>query len=200
MGTDLAVDVTTLLGRWRAGSVAAEEELMARVHRELRQIAARYLRRERRGHTLEPTAVVNEVYLRLMPQRTVPWESRAHFFKIAARMTRRVLVDYARRRRTAKREGVADTHISVTNLEAPAREADQVDILALHEALDALAVLDRRQAEIVELRSFGGLTVEEVGHVLNISPATVKRDWTSGRLWLRRRMQAAPAASKLGRP
>jgi RNA polymerase sigma factor (TIGR02999 family) len=181
-------DVTALLVRWRGGSTQAGDELMAKVHGELRRLAASYLRRERGGHTLQPTAVVNEAYLRLVPQRAVQWENRAHFFGIAARMMRRVLVDHARKRQAAKRDGLAEDPVSISGVPAPAPGLDQVDVLSLHEALSALAALDPRQAEIVEMRYFAGLTVEEIGEVLKISPATVKREWTTAKLWLRHRM------------
>jgi len=127
--------------------------------------------------------------MRLLPQRQVSWENRAHFFGIAARMMRRVLVDHARKKRAAKREAGSADPVSISAVPAPAREADQVDVLALHEALSALAELDPRQAQIVEMRYFAGLTVEEVADVLDISPATVKREWATAKLWLRRRMR-----------
>ena len=186
MSTD---DVTALLVRWRRGSAEAGDELMEKVQGELRRIAAGYLRRERAGHTLQPTAVVNEAYMRLVPQRGVQWENRSHFFGIAARMMRRVLVDHARKRRAVKRDGLADEPISISGVPAPAAGVDQVDVLALHDALSALAELDPRQAEIVEMRYFAGLTVEEIADVMNISPATVKREWTTAKLWLRRRIE-----------
>lgn len=189
MTTGRSDDVTALLVRWRDGSAEAGDELMAKVQGELRRIAASYLRRERGGHTLQPTAVVNEAYLRLVPQRAVQWENRAHFFGIAARMMRRVLVDHARRRRAAKRDGLAEEPVTITGIAAPAAGADQVDVLMLHEALDALAALDARQSEIVEMRYFAGLTVEEIAEVMKVSPATVKREWTTAKLWLRRRME-----------
>jgi len=188
VGTD---DVTALLVRWRGGSAEAGDELMAKVQGELRRIAASYLRRERGGHTLQPTAVVNEAYLRLVPQRAVHWENRSHFFGIAARMMRRVLVDHARKRKAAKRDGLVEDPITISAVPAPAPGIDEVDVLALHEALSALAALDARQAEIVEMRYFAGLTVEEVANVMNISPATVKREWTTAKLWLRRKMEGA---------
>jgi RNA polymerase sigma factor (TIGR02999 family) len=181
--------VTLLLARWRSGSADAEAQLMERVQGELRRLAAAYLRRERPGGTLQPTAVVNEAYMRLLPQRNVSWENRAHFFGIAAKMMRRVLVDHARRKRAAKRDAGVGDPMTISGVAEPAREADAVDLLALHEALSALAALDPRQADIVEMRYFAGLTVEEVGDVLSISPATVKREWSTAKLWLRRRMQ-----------
>jgi RNA polymerase sigma-70 factor (ECF subfamily) len=182
-------DVTTLLARWRKGSAEAEAQLMERVQGELRRLAAGYLRRERGGRTLQPTAVVNEAYIRLLPQRGVSWENRAHFFGIAAKMMRRVLVDHARRRHAAKRDAGPGEPVSISGVASPAREADPVDVLALHDALSKLAELDPRQSEIVEMRFFAGLTVEEIAEVLDISPATVKRDWSTAKLWLRRQMQ-----------
>jgi RNA polymerase sigma-70 factor (ECF subfamily) len=181
--------VTALLARWRAGSPEAEEELMVKVQGELRRLAASYLRRERGGHTLQPTAVVNEAYLRLVPQRTVQWENRAHFFGIAARMMRRVLVDHARKRQAAKREGPVTSPVTISGIPAPSAPVDAVDVLALNDALSALSELDSRQGEIVEMRYFAGLTVEEIAEILKISTATVKREWTTARLWLRHRMQ-----------
>jgi RNA polymerase sigma factor (TIGR02999 family) len=182
-------DVTMLLDRWRRGSSQAGDELMVEVQRELRRLAASYLKRERGGHTLQPTALVNEAYLRLLPQRSVAWENRAHFFGIAARMMRRVLVDHARRRCAVKRgDGVMDP-ISLAGVPAPAPGIDAVDVLALHDALTALAALDARQAAIVEMKYFGGLTVEEIAEALKISVSSVQREWTTAKIWLRHRMQ-----------
>jgi RNA polymerase sigma-70 factor, ECF subfamily len=163
---------------------------MASLHGELRKLAAAYLRRERPGHTLQPTAVVHEAYLRLLPQRAIPWENRAHFFGIAAQMMRRVLVDHARRRRAAKRAGAAVETVMKSAIADPVNAGD-VDVLALHEALDALAALDARQAQIVEMKYFGGLTAEEIAEVLNISVSTVKREWTTAKVWLKHRMTSA---------
>jgi RNA polymerase sigma-70 factor (ECF subfamily) len=182
-------DVTQLLKRWRKGSREAEAELMERVQEELRRLAAGYMRRERVGKTLQPTAVVNEAYMRLLPQRGVSWENRAHFFGIAAKMMRRVLVDHARRRKAIKRDAGPGEPVSISGVPSPAREADPIDVLALHTALDALAVLDSRQSEIVEMRFFAGLTIEEIAEVLDISTATVKREWSTAKLWLRRQMR-----------
>jgi RNA polymerase sigma-70 factor, ECF subfamily len=182
-------DVTLLLARWRKGSADAEAELMERVQGELRRLAASYLRRERGGQTLQPTAVVNEAYIRLLPQRGVSWENRAHFFGIAAKMMRRVLVDHARRRRAAKRDAGPADPVSISGVAAPQREADQVDVLALHDALSKLGELDPRQSEIVEMRFFAGLTVEEIAKVLDISEATVKREWATAKMWLKRQMR-----------
>ena len=183
-----AGDITVLLSRWRKGSPEAEEQLMSLVQTELRKLAASYLRRERGGHTLQPTAIVNEAYIRLMPQRGVNWANRAHFFGIAAKMMRRVLVDHARRRRAAKREGFAGDPITLSNVADPAG-GENVDVLALHEALAELATLDDRQAEIVELRFFGGLKIDEVAEAVGVSPATVKRELTTATVWLRHKMR-----------
>jgi RNA polymerase sigma factor (TIGR02999 family) len=191
MNSRAGQNVTALLGQWRAGSSEAENRLMVAVHGELRRIAAGYLRRERGGHTLQPTAMVNEAYLRLLPQRGIPWENRAHFFGIAARMMRRVLVDYARRRRAGKRNDERGQPVPVSQVAGPVPAVDAVDVLNLHDALSALAQLDARQAEIVEMRYFAGLTVEEIADCLDISPATVKREWTAARAWLRRRMRGS---------
>ena len=183
-----AGDITALLSRWRKGSPEAEEQLMSLVQAELRKLAAGYLRRERGGHTLQPTAIVNEAYIRMMPQRGVEWANRAHFFGIAAKMMRRVLVDHARRRRAAKREGFAGDPITLTNVADPSG-GENVDVLALHEALAELAALDERQASIVELRFFGGLKIDEVAEAVGVSPATVKRELTTATVWLRHRMR-----------
>ena len=182
-------DVTVLLARWRKGSAEAEAQLMERVQGELRRLAASYMRRERGGLTLQPTAVVNEAFIRLLPQRGVSWENRAHFFGIAAKMMRRVLVDHARKRRAAKRDAGPAEPVSVSGVPAPSREADQVDVFALHDALSRLAELDFRQVEIVEMRFFAGLTVVEISEVLGVAPATVKRDWATAKMWLARQMR-----------
>jgi len=181
-------DVTLLLEKWRAGSPEAEEQLMAVVYSELKKLAAGYLRRERAGHTLEPTAVVNEAFLRLMPQRRVRWENRSHFYGIAARMMRRILVDHARRKRAVKREGLVGDPVSLSQVPDPAGGRD-VNILALNDALSELARLDPRQADIVELRFFGGLTIEETAEAMSLSAATVKRELTTAKAWLRHRLR-----------
>ncbi len=184
-----AGEITQLLARWRKGAPDAEEQLMAVVQSELRKLASSYLRRERGGHTLQPTAIVNEAYIRLMPQRGVDWANRAHFFGIAAKMMRRVLVDHARRRRAAKREGFAGEPITLSNVADPAGAA-RVDVLALHEALAELSALDERQAEVVELRFFGGLKIDEVAEAVGVSPATVKRELATATVWLRHKLRS----------
>jgi RNA polymerase sigma factor (TIGR02999 family) len=178
--------VSEMLLRWRHRTPADEARLFAAVQHELRRIAAAYMRRERRDHSLQPTALVNEAYLRLAG-RDSDWEGRAHFFGIAARLMRQILVDHARKRRAAKRP-VGRRAGSVSSLADPS-SGQNLDVLALHEALDGLAALDARQAEIVELRYFAGLTEEEVARMKGLSPATVRRDLASARFWLGRRMQ-----------
>jgi RNA polymerase sigma factor (TIGR02999 family) len=181
-------DVTRLLARWGQGAPDADERLLAAVQGELRRVAAAYMRRERPDHTLQPTALVNEAYLRLVDQRDVAWDGRAHFFGIAARVMRQILVDHARKRDAVKRGAGVRARQSVSKLADPAGAQD-LDVLALHLALEELAALDPRQAEIVELRYFGGLTEEEVATVKHLSPATVRRDVASAKFWLGRRMR-----------
>jgi RNA polymerase sigma-70 factor (ECF subfamily) len=187
MGTEDHGDVTTLLARWSEGAPDDRERLFAAVHDELRRIAAGYMRRERADHTLQPSALVNEAYLRLVDARKTRWENRAHFYGIAARAMRQILVDHARKRAAAKR-GVRAAR-SVSQVADPARGPD-LDVLALHDALTALAALDPRQAEIVELRYFGGLTEEEVARVMKLSPATIRREVAAARFWLGHRMRS----------
>jgi RNA polymerase sigma factor (TIGR02999 family) len=179
-------EVTALLRDWSGGDQHALERLMPLVYQELRKLAASYMRRERSDHTLQPTALVHEAYLRLVDQRGVDWRNRAHFFGIAARMMRRILVDHARRRQAAKRDGAADRISGSGDLVEGERDPD---LLALDVALDALEALDPRQARIVELRFFGGLTVEETAEVAGISTATVKREWQTARAWLARELR-----------
>jgi len=181
-------DLTELLERWGTGTSEEQDRLVAAVQGELRRIAAAYMRRERGEHTLQPTALVNEAYLRLVNERDVRWEDRAHFFGIAARLMRQILVDHARKRRAGKRGLLARVDRSVSKLADPSTGPD-LDVLALHDALTALAALDPRQAEIVELRYFGGLTEEEVSTAKQISPATVRREVVAAKFWLGRHMK-----------
>jgi RNA polymerase sigma factor (TIGR02999 family) len=162
------------------------DEAVVAVYAELRRLAAVYLRRERSGHTLQPTALVHEVYLRF--SREVQWRDRAHFFSIAAPLMRQILVDYSRRRRAAKRGGDAE-RVSIDHAVLPLVERAE-DIVALDEALAALAKVDPQQARIVELRFFSGLGIEETASVLEISPSTVKRDWNIAKAWLARELRA----------
>jgi RNA polymerase sigma factor (TIGR02999 family) len=188
MPTKPGEDVTALLARWRSDTAEGQNRLFAAVHGELRRIAAGYMRRERSDHTLQPSALVNEAFLRLVGDRGVAWEDRAHFYGIAARVMRQVLVDHARKRAAGKRGVRARTHQSVSRIAAPNAGPD-LDVIALHDALTELAALDARQAEIVELRYFGGLTEEEVATVKMLSPATIRREIAAARFWLGRRMK-----------
>ena len=182
MGEQSAQSVTRLLREAQAGDRAALDELLPLVYRELRQIAARHLAQERPGHTLQATALVHEVYLRLIDQHSVDWRNRAHFFSIAAEMMRRILVNHAVGRRAQKR-GAGETLLSLDEVVSfPNRQ--NVDLILLDEALGRLAGLDPLQARIVELRFFAGLTVEEVAEVLGVSDSEVKREWRSARAWL----------------
>lgn len=179
-------DVTRLLLAWSDGHAAAGDALMVAVYGELRRMARGYLRRERAGHSLPPTALVHEAYVKLVDQQRVKWQNRAHFFAIAARVMRRILVDHARGRASAKRGRGA----TFTLLDVDARvEAPDVDIVALDLALEKLAGIDERQSRLVELRFFAGLTVEEAAAALGIAPITVKRDWALARTWLYREIR-----------
>jgi RNA polymerase sigma factor (TIGR02999 family) len=177
-----AADVTMLLHAWSGGDDAARDRLVALVYSELHRRAAAQLRRERRNHTLQPTALVHEAYLRLIDQKRGAWQNRAQFFAIASRMMRRILVDHARRGRMAKRSG-RWARVELTEALAGVRPPD-TDVLALHEALDRLADFDPRKSCIAELRFFGGLSLREMAHVLDISVATAERDWQIARAWL----------------
>ncbi len=177
-------NVTTLLLDWSRGDKAALDQIVPIVYDELRRQAARFLRREQAGHTLQTTALIHEAYIRLVDQRNVKWQNRAHFFGIAAQLMRRILVDHARTKKRAKRGG-SGIRVSMTDATLVTKGRD-LDAVALDEALDKLAVLDPQQARVVELRFFSGLTVEETAEVLSISAATVKRDWSMAKAWLHR--------------
>lgn len=179
-------DVTGLLLRWGGGDARAFDELAPLVYEELRRLARSHLRRERPGHTLQSTALVHEAYLRMVDQQSVNWQNRSHFYGIAAQMIRRILVDHARARHTHKR-GDAAPKITLDEAIGAAQGRD-LDLVALDDALQALAEIDPRQSRIVELRYFAGLSIEETAEVLQISPATVKRDWTAARAWLKREL------------
>lgn len=180
--------VTQLLVAWGEGDKAALDELMPVVYDELRRLAQRYLSRERPGHTLQTTALVHEAYLRLVDQRSVNWQNRAQFFGIAAQMMRRILINHAKDRHAKKRQGYA-ARVSLDDA-VSFFEQRELDLVALDEALNGLALLDPQQTQIVELRFFGGLTIEEVAEVLGLSPATIKREWDSAKLWLRRQLSS----------
>lgn len=183
-------DVTALLWEWGRGNSNALNELLPPVYAELRQIAARQLHAERPGHTLQPTALVHEVYLRLIDQRHVDWRDRAHFFGVAAAVMRRILVDHARRHRADKRGGGLPS-VPIDQA-AGAIGPDAIPVLALHHALDRLAELDPDLARIVELRAFGGLTIDEAACVLKVSPTTAKREWRTAKAWLTRELGLEP--------
>jgi RNA polymerase sigma-70 factor (ECF subfamily) len=180
--------ITQLLREWQDGSREAFDRLVPLVHNELRLLAARRSSREWHHDRLQITAIVNETYLRLFDQREVDWQNRGHFFAIAAQLMRRVLLDYARRRTRKKRGGVSLPVELDTSIPTPAHGADAVDVLDLDRALTRLETLDKVQAQIVEMRFFGGLTIEETAQTLSISPATVKREWTMAKGWLLREL------------
>src|SRR5438874_4271198 len=175
--------VTQLLLAWGQGDEAALEQLIPLVHAELRRVARRRMGHERVGHTLQATALVHEAYLKLIDINQVQWQNRAHFFAISSRLMRRILVDFARARGYQKRGGGAR---QVTFDEALIVTDDRGDLLAVNDALDALAAIDERKSQVVEMRYFGGLSVEETAEALHVSVRTVKRDWTMARLWLLR--------------
>ena len=173
--------ISQLLAEWANGDPAARDRLVPIVYEELRRLAHYYMRGEREGHTLQTTALVNEVYMRMAGIDALRWRDRAHFFALAATLMRRVLVDYARQRGREKR----GAGVSVTSLDEDAiAEPPAVDVVALDAALDRLAIVDPQQSRVVELKFFAGLSVKETAEVLNISPATVKRDWATAKLWL----------------
>jgi RNA polymerase sigma factor (TIGR02999 family) len=183
---DHTTPVSELLHAWGEGDAQARDDLLPLVYAELRSQAGRYMRRERRDHTLQPTALVHEAYLRLIGQSRVSWQNRAHFFGLAAEMMRRILVDHARKHQAAKRPGAA-MRVAWDDRVGPTQPVD-CELLLLDQALTELAARDSRQAQVVELRYFGGLSEQEVGEVLTVSRATVTRDWNVARAWLFRRM------------
>ena len=180
--------ITSLLRAWsEEGDDCALEELLPLVESELRRLARTYMARERRGHTLQPTALLNEAFLRLTHTRRIHWEDRAHFVGIAAKLMRRVLVDHARARNCHKRAGEGQ---KLTLIDAPGpAPPPPIDLLALDRALDALAAVDLRKSRVIELRFFGGLTVEETATALHVSADTIKRDWRIAKLWLLRELE-----------
>jgi RNA polymerase sigma factor (TIGR02999 family) len=181
-----ATEVTQLLCMWSSGDRAALESLMEVVYAELRRLAHSYLRRERRGNTLQSTALVHEAYLRLINQKNVTWQNRAHFFGIAAHMMRRILVDHARSRQASKR-GAGVSMLALDEAIAASGPRD-LNLVVLDQALESLAGIDPQQGRIVELRFFAGLSIDETAEALRISPATVKREWAMAKAWLYREM------------
>jgi RNA polymerase sigma-70 factor, ECF subfamily len=180
--------ITQLLVDWSEGDPSALEKLLPLVYSELKRQAANYLRRERQNHTLQPTALVNEAYLKLIDQRNAKWQNRAHFFGVAAQLMRRILVDHARQHKAAKRGGSEQERLSITSA-GKFMKQPTVDLLALNEALEGLKAFDPQQERIVELRFFGGLSIEETAEVLGVGHATVERDWKMARAYLRRRLE-----------
>jgi RNA polymerase sigma-70 factor (ECF subfamily) len=185
MATESAHEVTELLQAWSAGDREALERLTPIVHAELHRIAKRYIGRERAGHTLQTTALVNEAYIRLIDWKNVRWQNRAHFFGVSAQLMRRILVDFARRRPHLK--NVEIRHVAIDEAFIVPAERD-ADLVALDEALTALAVIDERKARIVELRFFGGLSFEEAAEVMNLSKITIVREWNKAKVWLFREL------------
>ena len=180
--------ITQLLVRWNGGDTTALDELMPLVQSELRRLAGNYLRRERPGHTLQPTALVNEAYLRLIDQKKANWQNRAQFYGIAAQLMRRILVDHARQHNAAKRGGSDQQRLSITSAH-DVSDKPNLDLLALHEALEELAAVDPQQSRIVELKFFGGLSIEETAEVMKLGHATIERDWKMARAWLRLKLE-----------
>jgi RNA polymerase sigma factor (TIGR02999 family) len=180
-------EISLILKDWSGGKQESADVLLSLVYDELRRIARQYLRRERSDHTLQPTALVHEAYLKLIDISDVSWQDRAHFFAVASNVMRHILVDHARARATDKRGGEAP-RIALEDAVSLSNERD-IDLLALDEAMKQLAAFDEQQSKIVELRFFGGLTIEEAAHILGISPATIKREWTMAKAWLFGRMK-----------
>jgi RNA polymerase sigma-70 factor, ECF subfamily len=179
---DGPTDITRLLGELKAGNKAAESRLLEVVYPELRKIAGRFLRGERPGHTLQPSALVNEAYLQLAGQMDKDWQNRSHFYAVAAHLMRRILVDHARNRKAAKRDG-ARHRVELTDALAVSEDRLE-EIISIDSALDRLAEFDPRRSKVVEMRFFGGLTENEVAEVLQVAPRTVKRDWNAAKAWL----------------
>jgi RNA polymerase sigma factor (TIGR02999 family) len=179
-------NITELLASYGRGDKESLDQLMPIVYEELRRQAARYLRREQAGHTLQTTALIHEAYVRLVDQRNMQWQNRAHFFGIAAQMMRRILVDHARSKKRAKRGG-SEVRVSLDEATVAVKGQD-LDVVALDEALQRLAEIDEQQSRVVELRFFSGLSVEETAEVMGISKSTVKRDWSMAKAWLHREL------------
>jgi RNA polymerase sigma factor (TIGR02999 family) len=190
-----SAQVTTLLHDWRQGNAAAGERFFGLVYDELRRLASRYLRQERRAHTLQPTALVHELYLRLFASEPITWQNRAHVFAVAAHTLRRILVDHARIQQAAKRGG-PQLKVTLTGVQEELSSTQDHDLLVVNEALDRLAQLAPRAAQVVELRFFGGLEEKEVAEVLAVAPITIKRDWRFARAWLLTHFQPSISASE----
>jgi RNA polymerase sigma-70 factor, ECF subfamily len=181
-------DVTILLNRINDGDGKAPEQLLPLVYSELRKLAHSYLQNERSDHTLQATALVHEAYIRLVDWEKVSWQNRAHFFAVAANVMRKILVDHAREKKAQKRDSGQKLSLDEA-ISLPSQNPREIDLIALDDALEKLAKFDKTQSKIVELRFFGGLTIEETAHAMNISPATVKREWTVAKTWLFREIK-----------
>jgi RNA polymerase sigma-70 factor, ECF subfamily len=181
-------EISVILKDWSGGDRASADALLSLVYDELRKIAGQYLRKEKSGHTLQPTALVHEAYMKLIDISDISWNDRAHFFAVSASIMRRILVDHARGKLTEKRGGDIQ-RISLDDVDSFSDEPD-IDLLAVDEALKELCKFDELQSRIVELRFFGGLTIEETAHVAGISPATVKREWAMAKAWLHRKLKS----------
>jgi RNA polymerase sigma-70 factor (ECF subfamily) len=190
-------DVNRLLRAWSDGDQSAIEDLTRLVYAELHRLAHRYMKRERTGHSLQTTALVNEAYLRLVDYRRMRWRDRAHFFAVSAQVMRRILVDHARRQNLKRGRGVPHVSLDEAVVAGSARAAD---LVALDEAIQALARLDPRKGQVVEMRFFGGLSVEETAAVLKVSPVTVRRDWSSAKVWLYRELTGGTADERRALP
>ena len=186
MQSNSSTQVTQLLGRWRNGDREALDSLIPLVYNELRRIAQHYLRNERPGHTLQSTALVHEAYVRMISQDLPQWQNRAHFFAVAAQLMRQILVDHARAYRSDKRGG-GICNLALDEADQDALQVD-IDIVALDDALKTLSVMDPQQGKVVELKFFGGLSIEDTAEVLGVSSSTVKRDWITARAWLHREL------------
>ena len=184
-------DVSAILRAWSAGDQGALDRLTPIVYEELRRVARRYMRQERPGHSLQTSALVNEAYMRLVDYKRMQWQNRAHFFAVSAQLMRRILVDHARRRNLKRGGGVP--HVSLDNAAFVTGES-MTDLVALDDALNELAGLDPRKVQVVEMRFFAGLSVEETANVLKVSPVTVMRDWSSAKAWLYRELTRRPAS------
>ncbi|HYV09863.1 MAG TPA: sigma-70 family RNA polymerase sigma factor [Pyrinomonadaceae bacterium] len=185
-------EITQLLAQWREGNQSALDELYPLVYDELHRLARRYMSRERKGHTLQTTALINEAYVRLVDQKNVPWANRSHFFAISAQIMRRILIDHARRHQYAKRGGGA-RQVSLEEALTVVMPDQSGELLRLDEALKSLAEMDPRRSQVVELRYFGGLNNEEIAGVLQISENTVTRDWNMARAWLYQQLTGSGA-------
>jgi len=190
LGPQSSAEISKLLVNWGLGDPEARDALIPLVYNELRRLARRHLWRQRPDQTLQSAALVNEAYLRLVQQKPPQWQNRAHFFGVAAQMMRHILVDYARNRLAAKRGGGAQRLTLDTGLAMP--QQPETDLVALDDALTKLASLDAQQGRLIELRFFGGLSIEEAATVMGISPATAKREWATARAWLQRELKKAP--------